>query len=215
MQIRNILPLFFVMLIVASCEQKDNTNPVIVLSNPDYGVRLGGTYVEPGALATDKEDGVIDTSALIIYNQDIRTDSVGEFDISYFVTDMAGNEDSTKRNFAVYASRLDYQGTWNVAETCADTQFQSYTVDINALGDDTTLINLINLRNRGVFFELQMNITGRLGRAIDLTDTLVDLSYKGSTILAVGTQDSMRFELNFTEKDTLSTLNCEASFTKP
>lgn len=217
MQLRifSVLLLASVAIIGSSCEEQDRTNPVIVLTNPDYNIRIGGTYEEQGALATDREGGVLDTSALIIYNNQVRTDSVAEYTVSYFITDAAGNEDSTDRFVSVYASRFDYQGTWNVAETCADTQIQTYTVDIAALGDDTTFVSLSNLRNRGAFFEMGMTIRGGLGRTIELADTVLEFSYAGNTVLAVGTLDSMRFELDFTEKDSLNTLNCSASFTKP
>jgi hypothetical protein len=71
--------------------QTDNTPPVITLlgSNPVL-VNAGGTYVEPGATATDNLDGDL-TSSIVIDASAVNTSIPGDYLVTYNVSDVAGN----------------------------------------------------------------------------------------------------------------------------
>lgn len=68
----------------------DTTPPVITLlgDNP-MPVELGGSYVEPGATATDDRDG--DLSANITVTGTVDANTPGTYTLDYNVTDAAGN----------------------------------------------------------------------------------------------------------------------------
>ena len=68
----------------------DTIAPVITLNgSPTISLALGDTYVEPGATATDNLDG--DISANIVIAGVVDTNTVGDYYITYNVSDAAGN----------------------------------------------------------------------------------------------------------------------------
>ncbi len=78
----------------------DNTPPVITLkgSNP-MNVPRNGNYNEPGATAHDNLDG--DITNKINITGSVNTSNVGQYTITYTVTDNAGNSASKKRTVNV------------------------------------------------------------------------------------------------------------------
>jgi len=65
------------------------------------GIRLGGTYVELGAVATDAEDG--DLSDGIVIGGFVDTNTLGDYTITYDVTDSFGNAaEQQVRKITVY-----------------------------------------------------------------------------------------------------------------
>ncbi|RUS43831.1 immunoglobulin-like domain-containing protein [Cohnella sp. AR92] len=80
----------------------DNTGPVIALngSNP-MNIPQGGTYIEPGATATDAIDGPIPASSIVISGV-VDTAVLGHYPIEYTVTDRAGNIATETRTVHVY-----------------------------------------------------------------------------------------------------------------
>src|SRR5699024_10702042 len=77
-------------------EPEDTTAPVITLNgeNP-MELEVGATYEEPGASAVDDVDG--DVSENIEMSGDVDTSVVGEYTITYTVSDAAGNEATETR----------------------------------------------------------------------------------------------------------------------
>ncbi|MEX0965659.1 MAG: PKD domain-containing protein [Bacteroidia bacterium] len=69
----------------------DNTPPIITLlgNNPDT-VEIGYPYNDPGATAFDDLDGNITSKIVVVSNVD--TGATGVYQISYNITDSAGNE---------------------------------------------------------------------------------------------------------------------------
>jgi hypothetical protein len=199
-----------------ACEPVDRTDPYIVVLDPEYRVPLGGTFTDPGALATDKEDGVLDTSALVIDATAVRTDSVGNYPVRYYVTDAAGNEDSATRNLGVFVRPVHYAGAWTVADTC-DSVAASYGVTFGSLPGDTQTLTVANFRNRGTGFVVDLSTRGVLGRVIELSDTVNEFTYLGNTLLDYATvAEGFAFDLDFDESDTLgNVVTCTARFTKP
>lgn len=200
-----------------ACNPLDTTDPFVVVLEPEYRVPLGGTYVEQGALATDKQDGVLDTSAIFIDASAVRTDSVGEYPVRYYASDAAGNEDSATRDFGVFVRPIHYAGTWMVADTC-DSVASSYSVTFGSIPGDTNTVTIANFRNRGSSFVVELNTRGVLGRVIELSDTVNEYIYSGQqTLLSYATLDlGFAFDLVFDESDTLENFSaCTARFTKP
>ncbi|MFC3251137.1 immunoglobulin-like domain-containing protein [Paenibacillus sepulcri] len=80
----------------------DNTPPVLALngSNP-MNVPVGHPYIEPGAIAEDRIDGIIPATAIAKSGR-VDTASIGNYQILYEVSDHAGNQASVTRNVNVY-----------------------------------------------------------------------------------------------------------------
>ena len=202
--------------VMASCED-DPTPPNIVLNNPEVRIPLGGSYEEFGATIVDREDGVIDSSTLIIDSSAIRTDTVHTFIVRYYGEDAAGNEDSVNRMVRVFAPRESYVGTWSVTETCVDTLQDPYTVEITAPAEDSTILEIANLQERGMGHVVRMTYFGRLGNKFTMADTLELYKYSGEGLLTFGTLDQgFEFELTYEETDTLIFFqDCTAIFSRP
>ncbi len=77
----------------------DNTKPIITLTgdNPQT-IHFGMAYTELNATATDLVDGDL-TGRIVIAGDEVITDRVGEYQVTYDVTDTAGNaaEQKTRR----------------------------------------------------------------------------------------------------------------------
>ena len=69
----------------------DTTPPEITLIGPDpLNITIGGTFTDPGATALDSLDG--DITANIVDVDDVNTAAVGNYVVTYNVSDAAGNE---------------------------------------------------------------------------------------------------------------------------
>lgn len=79
---------------------EDTEAPVITLlgDNP-MEMEVGDTYEEPGATSEDNVDG--DMTDQIEITGDVNTDEAGEYEITYTVTDEAGNEATETRTVIV------------------------------------------------------------------------------------------------------------------
>lgn len=91
--------------IFSSCGKEDLNDPVVTLTGDAVmELDLGDTWDDPGATATDEEDGKI-TSKIVVVGE-VDTDKVGADTIVYKVTDKAGNEGSATRIVNVKAGKL-------------------------------------------------------------------------------------------------------------
>lgn len=81
---------------------KNNTPPVILLiGNNPINITQGDMFTDPGATATDAEDG--DLTANIIVTGKVDTATMGTYAITYTVTDSGGLSDSETRTVNVNA----------------------------------------------------------------------------------------------------------------
>src|SRR5436853_6644573 len=109
------------MLFVASCSKDDGdtTAPVVTLAgNSSEDVILNsGTYTDPGATASDAEDGSV-TVTSDISSTNPNTNYADTYTITYTATDAAGNVGTATRTVRVYNEAENYAGTYNVIDTC-------------------------------------------------------------------------------------------------
>lgn len=79
---------------------KDETKPTITLyGNSKMYIEQGLRYQEPGYHASDNNDGDITKQVKIESN--IDTKKLGDYEVSYTVSDKAGNEETVKREIVV------------------------------------------------------------------------------------------------------------------
>ncbi len=84
-----------------NCKEKNNP-PVITLNgSATMTLKVGGTYTEPGAKATDDKDG--DLTSKIIITGTVNTAVAGTYTITYTVNDSAGNVTKVTRTVKVEA----------------------------------------------------------------------------------------------------------------
>ncbi|MFA6923300.1 MAG: DUF5011 domain-containing protein [Bacteroidales bacterium] len=91
-----------------SCKKDDTTAPVISLNGSEnMKVVLGGTFTDPGATATDDQDGDITPTI----SGTVTTTQLGTYTLTYTATDKAGNEATKTRTVEVYLSDENLAGT--------------------------------------------------------------------------------------------------------
>jgi hypothetical protein len=77
----------------------DSSPQITLLGKNGMTIVVGGSFTDPGAAATDAEDG--DLAASIITTSDLDTATVGNYTITYSVTDSANNTSAVVRNVYV------------------------------------------------------------------------------------------------------------------
>lgn len=215
-------------LMFTGCGVDDLSTPTIVLEGDDpMIVELGGTYTEPGFTATDDEDGDISAN-VIVDDNNLNTNEIDEYEVSYTVTDEAGNIGTTTRIVRVVMAKSSYVGIYQVHEICdmdddgifgegdVDYEINDYTVTISAGGDANELI-FENFGAYGVEVIVPVYFEG------DLNDELIvdDYNLPGSTIyfdadgiVTTGEVGNIEFDLDYTAKDGAVIVPCQAEFVK-
>lgn len=196
---------------LAGCGDDDLSSPVINLDgdNP-LTVVLGGTYTEPGFTATDNEDGDV-TANVTTDESDVNTDMIGKYEVSYSVSDKAGNTGTEIRDVYVAAVKTSYTGTYNVSETCSDGGTYTYDVAISP-GGATDEIILNNFGGYGTTVNVVASISGDLGDDITINYTTGGATFTGTGTLTDGSITDMKMNIDYVASDGSSSLNCDASY---
>ena len=85
---------------LGSCPGPDVTPPVLTLhGNNPMQVTLGSVFTDPGASAEDNLDG--DISSAIIVTGNVNTAVLGQYELTYYVEDQAGNSAEETRTVEV------------------------------------------------------------------------------------------------------------------
>ncbi len=127
--------------------QFDATAPVITLigANP-MTVEVDGSYLEPGATATDNLDGDV-TSSIIIDSSAVNTAVPGNYPVTYNVSDIAGNTAQATRTVHVDGPPSASSGSVTTNE---DTSKPFTLVGSDTDGDPVTFIIVNNPMHGGL-----------------------------------------------------------------
>ncbi len=124
-----------------SCKKDDTAVPVVsITGNGTIELALGATWTDPGATATDENDGTITP----VVTGTVNTDKVGEYTITYTATDEAGNVGTATRTVKVNASGL--AGTYAAVIHYADNTTDNYNPTVTV---SSTVYNKIFVANFG------------------------------------------------------------------
>ena len=75
---------------------RDTVAPVItLLGDSPLEVNQGATYTDPGATASDDTDGDLDSAGIVVGGDTVDTDTIGAYNVTYDVSDAAGNAAAT------------------------------------------------------------------------------------------------------------------------
>lgn len=164
--------------IFSSCGKEDLNDPVVTLTGDAVmELDLGDTWDDPGATATDEEDGKI-TSKIVVVGE-VDTDKVGAYEIVYKVTDKAGNEGSATRIVNVKAGKLAKTYTADIFEAETDELSFQYTVSPQASSVEYNKLIIANFSGYGQ--DLKVNATV-IGNTIYIAEKTFEDEYEGSPI---------------------------------
>lgn len=101
-------------LVLASCQKKDVSDPIVLLNGPtsDY-FPYGFEYEDPGATAIDNEDG--DLTELILVGGSIDAFTMETQELNYRASDAAGNTGWAYRQVIRYYSAQELEGAHQVS----------------------------------------------------------------------------------------------------
>ena len=138
----------------SSCDDKDTTSPqVFLLGDNPYYITLNDKYVEFGFEVNDNRDDsasltieidipldTLEEEFLSTEDQDIylgigATIEVGEFIVTYTITDKAGNETVVERNIIIANSLAKYNRVYDVIQeniTNPDSEYEPYQMELEA-----------------------------------------------------------------------------------
>lgn len=126
------------MLLVSSCSKDDDgdtTAPVVTLNGASSETIIlnSGTWTDPGATATDDEDGTV---AVVsdAGTTNPNANRANTYTITYTATDAAGNVGTATRTVRVKNEAEDYAGTYSVVDSVVGlpdpfTYAQTITID--------------------------------------------------------------------------------------
>jgi beta-glucanase (GH16 family) len=150
---------------------EDITAPQITLnSDAIYPLAFDVNYIEPGAIATDDRDGVIEVTVSGVVGS-----AIGSYDVTYTATDAAGNSSSVTRTVIV-----------DVAPTMSSIELLSNNNP--SLNDD------IILEMDGTTF------SGRVSQNIPVSDLYASFTHDGATVSVADVEQTSGSTANdFTE----------------
>ncbi|PLS24038.1 immunoglobulin-like domain-containing protein [Bifidobacterium imperatoris] len=111
--------------VITVSEKPDTTKPVFA-GVEDASVKVGGTFdPKAGVTASDDKDG--DLTASIVVTGTVDTNTVGDYTLTYAVSDKAGNTATVVRKVSVTAS--DTAALQKAVNAAADLQESDYAAD--------------------------------------------------------------------------------------
>jgi hypothetical protein len=172
-----------------SCTEDDITSPTITLNgSATVSIDLGDTYTDAGATANDDKDG--DLTSQIVKTGTVDVNKVGIYEITYTVSDEAGNTTKETRTVTVKAARL--AGSYNVHAVVTGAGAGTYDY-IETVTGSSVNYNYVYFGNFGGFPNLQVQgtvsgagITFNQTKNYDWDDdgTATDGTITGSTLNA-------------------------------
>ncbi|MCX6720745.1 MAG: DUF5011 domain-containing protein [Candidatus Staskawiczbacteria bacterium] len=158
----------------------DTTAPVITLTgDPEITITVGDVYIDAGATVLDNVDGDLTTKIIIV--NPVDANAVGDYTITYNVSDVAGNS-------AVEVTRLVHVVAVPIASNDATVTSTVYTVSSLA-GGAGTITNVSFGTAKAIFLSnltfavgaLENNTSSTLGNPIVSNDTLAVTAQDGIT----------------------------------
>lgn len=162
------LSLLAIVMLLASC-QKDEDSPLLILTGSGtVTIELNSTWTEPGYTASDTQDGDI-TDKVIVGGDIVDSDMAGTYEITYSVSDKAGNTTNNSRTVYVVNSALNRGGLYNVTDTTDITtnNVETYQVQLIPSLTENNVAEIMNFRSNGNNCKLKIKFQG-------ITQILVD-----------------------------------------
>ena len=188
-------------IVTRTVEVVDTTNPSITLNgDEEITVEVGGSFVDPGATATDTYEGNISSSIAVTGSVD--TDTLGTYVIKYNVSDSSGNaatevtrtvtvSDTTPPNFSLVGNATE---SIEINTTFVDPGASA----IDAYdGDISSSVNVIGTVDTSVVGSstLYYNISDSSGNAASQLTRTVQVVESTPPVITLGGNSSVSLEV--------------------
>ena len=201
--------------IFTGCGGKDDiTKPVVGLDSAStITIALHGTYTEPGAHATDEQDGALTP----VISGTVNKDAAGTYTITYTATDAAGNVGTATRTVIVMHTAATTAGSFATTDV-SGTSTTNYIELITAATGSTVRLNttrFANYDNTVVYFEL----SGETGSTVTVpSQTVTNSGNPAATRVFSGTgtvsADGKTVIINYTETTNNTTATGTGTYVK-
>lgn len=197
-------------------KDEDTTAPNITLTGAsDMTITKGATWSDPGATASDDEDG--DLTGQIVITGSVDANVAGVYHLTYTATDKAGNSSDVSRTVTVSWSGAQLAGSYNVTDTCiiaGSPNISTYTSVATAS---------IGQTYRALFSNLSTVFTGNTYMDITAGNFTIPAQYPNGTgsvyeVTGSGTisvqGSNIVWDMNYSVRDTTdnTTSGCHAVF---
>lgn len=214
-----LLSIAFSMVFVA-CKKDDTTAPVISLlgANP-FSLEMLAAFVDPGATASDDEDGDI-SSRIVLNTAELNNKLPGNYNVHYEVSDDAGNFADAHRVVNVFATANALAKNYSVIDTCgtgSSAQIFTYTQSATANASNTRItFNKFGdySGNTTIYADVAANgtLTIPSQTATNIGSLSEDHTFQGTGMV---TQNGIYIEYTDTNLDQGSSVaSCRAYFTR-
>jgi hypothetical protein len=178
--------------------------PVITLIGSDMKVsQFSGPFTDPGAIAIDNNDGMVN----VVSSGVVNTTSAGDYVITYTATDSAGNVASKTRTVNVSGS--DYlAGSYTVEDYTGSTSNGTYSETITASTATNNRINFTKFAfytNGAVYGTVSGTTITIPQQTVNCGSPSASRTFSGS---ATYTNNLISFTLNYTETTNGTTYIC-------
>lgn len=202
-------------LFLNGCKKDDTTAPTVTLNgSSDVNNSLNSTFTDPGATASDDEDGTVSVTV----SGTVDKDTKGDYILTYSATDAAGNTGSATRTVHVVNDAESWAGTYNVHDSCSVSAVYNYTQTITT---DMNVNNRIHF-NKFADYSGNSNIYATIsggGNTIDIplqTAASIGSASETHKFSGSGVKSGNNFVLTYTDENVTASASatCIATYTK-
>jgi hypothetical protein len=202
--------LFIAGMFLLSCKKQDSTPPVITLNgeSPIF-ISLNGTFSDPGATATDNEDGSISVGV----TGTVNTNMEGTYSIKYQASDAAGNYSEAERTVYVrndaryctgdyYANSITLSDTIDYHAVISTSTTINHRIWIQGFGNDSSVVIFGDIEHDSI------NIPKQQGTQMGNSHY-----FRGSGIIII--TDSINISIAYSDSLSGNTLYGTTKYTRP
>ena len=202
-------------LFMTGCSEDDTTAPVITIlgDNPTVSL-LNVTYVDAGATANDDKDGNLTSG--IVKTGSVTNSAAGKYEISYSVSDAAGNAALEARNVYV----VDLGGSYAVVDECPPSTPSNYS-DVLSItgGTNVNWSKFANYQNGSVNGTISGSTVTVPSQTVacGAPGSVANRTFSGSGTLSFtlsGNNIVRKIVLPYTEVTNGTTTSCTGTYTK-
>jgi trimeric autotransporter adhesin len=156
--------------LLTSCKKDEEAPMITINGGTAKTIVLNAALTDPGATASDNEDGDLSSSVTSDYLTTVNKDKTGTYTVTYKVSDEAGNEGTATLSVSVKNDAESLAGSYTVTDVVGG---DTYTYPQTVTASETV--------NNRITFNKFGNYVGNTGIYANVTGNTVDLPSQTAT----------------------------------